>query len=105
MSESDDPDQTYSPNMQKPGEGDPKGPACFQDQYRVCGPDCMAFLPKPPEGTEYLGEQWAHCLLLVNAQRVGKHSVIIANELVNIRKKNSQAQAEAIRSQKPPEPK
>lgn len=105
MTDPGTPEQTYSPSMQKPGEGDPKGAACFMDQYRICGPDCMSFLPKPPEGPEYLGEQWAQCLLLVNAQRVGKHTVIIASELVNIRKKNSQAQAEAVRAQRPPEPK
>jgi hypothetical protein len=55
----------------------------------------MAYLPQAPEGPAYVGENWAHCLLLVNAERAGKHLVI----LVDLHKK---AQATAQRAQKPP---
>jgi hypothetical protein len=77
-------------------ETDPKsGLACFIDQHRVCGADCMSYLPQAPEGAAYQGENWAHCLLLVNSERTGKHVVI----LVDLLKK---AQATATRGQKPP---
>jgi len=59
----------------------PKGLACFLDQERLCGPDCMAFLPegeRPTDG-EYTGRQWSGCLLLVNAHRSGKHLTILAS--------------------------
>jgi hypothetical protein len=69
--------------------------SCFLNQDRICGADCMAHLPQAPEGPSYLGENWAHCLLLVDAERVGKHLVI----LVDLHKK---VQANAQRSQKPP---
>lgn len=53
--------------------------ACFLNQDRVCGADCMAFLPTAPQGVAYIGQQWAHCLLLVNAERTGKHLIVLAD--------------------------
>lgn len=47
----------------------------------MCGPDCMAYLPQAPAGPHYLGEQWAHCHILVNQDRMGRHLVVIANVL------------------------
>lgn len=67
---------------------------CFIRQERLCGPDCMAFMPARPQGDSYNG-QWANCMLLVNAERIGKHLVIV----VDLLKKNSAA---AVRSQPPP---
>jgi len=69
--------------------------ACYRDQPRVCGPDCMAHLPQVPDGPAYQGENWAHCLLLVNSERVGKHLIILADLL-------KKAQANAARNQQPP---
>jgi hypothetical protein len=60
---------------------DPEGPACFLNQERICGPDCIAYLSRPPEGTAYLGEQWARCHLLVNADRAGRHLVVLASTI------------------------
>lgn len=79
-----------------PDEPKAKGSlACFQDQGRICGSDCMAYLPQPPAGTAYQGENWAHCLLLVNAERAGKHVIIIADLL-------KRSKSEATRNQAPP---
>lgn len=50
------------------------------DQARICGPDCMAFLSTRPEGSAYIGQQWASCHLLVNLERGGKHLVVLASE-------------------------
>lgn len=78
------------------------GLACFMNQDRICGADCMAFLPQVPEGTAYTGEQWAHCHLLVNADRTGRHLVVLAAVGSKIAGLQRKADAEATRSQKPP---
>jgi hypothetical protein len=52
-------------------------PACFFDQGRICGADCMAFLPARPEGSAYLGETWAECHVLVSADRLARHLIIL----------------------------
>jgi len=56
------------------------GLACFIAQDRVCGPDCMAFLPQAPTGATYLGQQWAHCLVLVSVEKGARHLTILAGE-------------------------
>lgn len=63
--------------------------ACFQDQARICGPDCMAYLNPVPTGDDYVGQQWSRCLLLVNAHRAGKHLVIIASDLNKVLRGNN----------------
>lgn len=70
-----DPKDPANAPPQPPPE--PLAGACWLDQHRLCGPDCAAFLTKPPDGVAYQGEGWARCLLLVNADRVGRHLVII----------------------------
>ena len=95
-----DPDQVYHPNATS--DGDPKGAACFLAQDRICGPDCMAYLPQVPEGPAYVGEQWAHCLLLVNAERAGKHLVVLASIVTRGVSKYTQSQAEQVRNQTAP---
>jgi len=53
---------------------------CFMDQLRLCGPACMAYLnPAPQNDPELRGQQWAHCHLLVNVHRGGKHLVILTS--------------------------
>jgi hypothetical protein len=81
----------YHPNMHEAGTG----PACFLDQSRICGADCMAYLTKPPEGQAYQGEQWAHCHLLVNVDRTGRHLGIITTLVRN-------QQADQMRAQQAP---
>lgn len=78
------------------------GLACFMNQDRICGADCMAFLPQKPEGVHFQGEQWAHCHLLVNADRAGRHLVVLASVGSKISGLQSKATAEAVRQQKPP---
>lgn len=62
-------------------EKETSGLTCFLSENRPCGADCMAYLNPVPAGKDFQGQQFAHCLLLVNIQRVGKHAVIIANDL------------------------
>lgn len=93
--------------MSNQAEGDeqaetPRLPACFIDQGRICGPDCMAFLPQPPSEPDYQGEGWAHCHVLVNAHRLGKHLVILAGAVSKVAGIQRQAAAEAVRTQKAP---
>ncbi len=92
--ESEAPERSFHPNMREvnPKEG---GLSCFISQDRLCGPDCMAFLPQVPEGKDFVGEQWAHCMLLANVHRSAKHLVIIASEM-------SSANADARRKQNAP---
>jgi len=72
--------------------------ACFQDNTRICGPDCMAYLPQKPVGKAYIGENWAHCKLLVTADQVGRHLVLITDLFSKMRT----AQAAQERSKAPP---
>lgn len=53
--------------------------ACFLNQDRVCSADCMAYVTSPPEDPAYVGQQWARCLILLNAERAGKHLVVLAS--------------------------
>ena len=52
---------------------------CWLNGDRVCGPDCMAY-ETAPDGPDYQDKQWANCMLLVNAHRVGKHLVVLASQ-------------------------
>ena len=52
---------------------------CFLTPERLCGADCMAYLTTPPNTPDHVGQQWPRCLLLVNAERAGKHLVILAS--------------------------
>ena len=54
---------------------------CFLNPDTACGPACMAFITNPLQQGDYRDQPWAHCHLLVNAHRVGKHLVIIAEGL------------------------
>jgi|SRR5690606_10009318 len=80
----------------RPGDS---GPACFFSQDRICGSDCMAYLPTPPQGQAYLGEQWAHCHVLVNVDRVGRHLVVLASTASELVKHFKDEAADRKRSQ------
>lgn len=78
------------------GVEEPKGLACFLDQGRICGPDCMSYLSARPEGKHYIGEHWPSCHLLVNVDRMGRHLVVLADigtKLVGM-KRNEQRSSE-----------
>jgi hypothetical protein len=102
MADERDHEQVYHPNAEPVGEGETKGAACFLAQDRICGPDCMAYLPQVPEGPAYIGEQWAHCMLLVNAERAGKHLVVLASVASTVASKYKQSMAERVRDQTAP---
>lgn len=79
--------------------------ACFINQDRVCGPDCMAFLTVPPTGNAYQGENWAHCMVLVNLDRTGRHLTILANNDSSLlsMKRNALADQQRLNQPAPPQ--
>lgn len=96
-----DGDVVYHPDMKE--DGPSSGLCCFMDKERPCGADCMAFLTDPPSKDDYVGQQWSHCHLLVNAHRVGKHLVVLAQvggELLH--KQRVHAADQARSTQAPP---
>lgn len=83
-------------------ETEPKetGLFCFISPDRVCGADCMAY-SDPPNHKDFVGKQWAHCLLLVNTHRAGKHLTVLASHadtLLNLKQ-------DEARTNQPPPPK
>lgn len=70
----------HRPNMLDDDERN--GLMCFMEGSRQCGADCMAFLGFGNEvAVPGLSVQQSQCSLLVNVERIGKHSVIIASLL------------------------
>jgi len=65
----------HHPTLKEP---DPEGLICFLNDARPCGADCMAYIERP-DGPDYVDQQWANCMLLVNAHRGGKHLVVLAS--------------------------
>ncbi len=81
----------------------PSGLFCFLNRERYCGPDCMAYISRP-DGSDYVAQQWANCMLLVNAHRAGKHMVVIASTLGEQNAKAKTAAADLVRTNQPPPP-
>lgn len=84
------------------------GLVCFLEQTRPCGADCMAFTPfvNEPKTTE-LSEQSRGCILLVNLERLGIHSVIGMSMLSKSLSDKKKALADITRAQQaqpPPDP-
>ena len=98
----EEPEQAYHPNMREGGVV--KGGACFLNQSRICGADCMAYLTNPPDGKAYVGANWAQCHLLVNMDRTGRHLALIHQEINTINTNMKKRQADATRPM-PPSPK
>ena len=79
---------------------------CFRDQQRACTAECMAYV-NPPEGDEYKGQQWAHCLELISLHRSGKHLALLAvygQKLLQLHH-NGAAERQRTNQQPPPVPK
>ncbi len=53
---------------------------CFLDRNKACGADCMAW-DSVPNHRDYIGKQFANCMILVNLHRTGKHLTVIASSL------------------------
>ena len=100
------PSSTDTPFIHPPDTMDDNkgnGLFCFIDNTRPCAADCMAYQVEPPAGPDYRGQQWANCLLLINAHRVGKHLTILAQATDGlIRRSQVQAADHARASQQPP---
>lgn len=73
------PDLLEQPEAVQPSEEKEPALYCFLEEARVCGSDCVAYNTDPPKEQDYVGQPWAHCHLLVNAHRAGKHLVILAS--------------------------
>ena len=65
---------------------------CVFDQTRQCGSSCMAYLAQAPTGDTYKGEAWAHCLLLVNTEKLARHVVIAVSMLTRNKAEATRAQ-------------
>lgn len=82
-------------------EGEGNGLYCFLNANRPCGADCMAFVAAP-DGPDYQDQQWANCLLLVNAHRGGKHLVVLAASANEMLQHSKRTTADRARNQPPP---
>lgn len=85
-------------------EPEKNGLYCFLDMSRPCGPDCMSYLSERPEGTDYQGNQWSQCLLLVSAHRGAKHLTILASVTDGLLKKTRMQTADQARATQNPPP-
>lgn len=84
-------------------EGEEGGLDCFMDKERPCTASCMAWTPVP-EGPDYKDQQWANCMLLVNAHRGGKHLVVLAQVGSKLAEKARTDAADRARSEQTPPP-
>lgn len=81
----------HSPNLM---DDDPKknGLVCFLDKARPCGADCMAFISNA-EPSAHIGPQASQCLLLVSAEKLTRHVIIVAklgSDALSLTKKKTQ---------------
>ena len=60
-------------------ETEKSGLFCYREMARPCDASCMAYETVVPAGPDFIGKQWAHCMLLVNEHRKGKHLVVLAS--------------------------
>lgn len=93
------PERIYQPNMRD----EKTGLYCFFDKERACGPDCMAW-SRPPAAPDFKDQQWASCVLLVNAHRLGKHAVVLASQGMDLLKHLKVKSADDARNNQPPPP-
>lgn len=77
---------------------------CFLNNERFCTPECIAYLNKVPEGPAYLGEQWARCHVLVNVDRAGRHLVVLASTVGELKNHIKNEAADKARPKPVPEP-
>jgi hypothetical protein len=57
---------------------------CFFDHCRPCTAECVAYESVVPDDKDYKNKPWAHCMVLVNVHRTGKHLVTLASGLGRI---------------------
>lgn len=94
------------PFVEKPDETPPTGEEvyCFLDSGRPCTAECVAYLPVAPEGSDYAGQQFARCTLLVNLHKLGKHHVALAQQGAAFLKHHKVKQADEARVNQPVPP-
>jgi hypothetical protein len=65
----------------------------------------MAYLPSPPQADPELRDtQLAHCLVLLNVHRTGKHLVVLASQGIELLKHLKVKSADAARANQPAPP-
>ena len=76
---------------------------CFLNSQRPCTAECAAYFTdlELPQGPDYKDKQWAHCLVLVNVHRAGKHLVVLADAVTRVTKQQADSARDA---QVPPHP-
>lgn len=78
---------------------------CFLDHARPCGPECMAHLTFRATLTKTdLSEQQQHCTLLVNADRLARHIVVLTSLVADSQKKQRTKEQDRQREQNTPKP-
>lgn len=94
----------YAPNMIPDNPEDKV--YCFVTADRVCGPDCMAFLTQAPlkQKNGELDDNQRHCSLLINADRLARHVVILTSIFASSEKKKQVAQQDQERKENTPKP-
>jgi hypothetical protein len=76
---------------------------CFIEPTRACGPDCMAFMTYAADmkKTE-LDDNQRHCTLLVGADRVARHVVVLTSLFASAEQKKRTAAQDAQREANTP---
>lgn len=97
------PERFHAPSMREEEESPGGGLYCFLDKERPCDVTCMAYIAQP-DGPDYQDQQWANCLLLVNAHRGGKHLIVLASNSGELVKKAKNEAADRARAQQLPPP-
>ena len=70
--------------------------ACFLDQGRFCGPDCMAFVTVPEPST-HVDVAQVRCVLLTSVERAGRSLNILGQIANNALKYQQNRDADAKR--------
>ncbi len=85
-------------------DDDPRnGLMCFLNGDRQCGPDCMGWLTISAD-VATLDEQPSHCLLIVSAERLSRHAVILTKVVADSAARGRAHEQDRKREQQPTPP-
>lgn len=80
---------------------------CFINEVRVCGPDCMAYTTHPVRskaGSSALSPEQGHCVLLLEADRIGRNSTVLTKTVIDATKAIKLQRQDAQRDANTPKP-
>ncbi len=94
----------YAPDMEPEEDGEKL--SCFIEPSNVCGPHCMAYLTSPADvaRSELDRNNQAHCIVLVSADRLARHAVILTQLFATSEKKKRTAEQDRKREDATPKP-